>query len=160
MSHDSLCGSSLTCKFQCDVAHKVSDESNDSQEVDKINISQLKSLFKGNEQFGLNLAKNCDTFDLMICSIARIFLRHCLMLTLLSTYPAPLQHNVTRQIDISISQFSHKISFSGKRIIEAQFGPPLFNFISHDLSQRFFLKHLTMMGHSFPRNPFQCNWAI
>ena len=65
----------------------------------------------------------------------------------MSTYPAPLQHNGTGQVDISISQSSHKISFSGKTTIKAQFGPKLFNFISRDLSQRFFFKHFSMMGH-------------
>ena len=82
----------------------------------------------------------------MICSTVRIFLRHCQMLILLSTCPAPLQYNGAGQVDISITQFSHKISFSGKRTIKTQFGPKLFNFISHDLLQRFFLKHFSMMG--------------
>ena len=42
-------------------------------EVDKINISQLKSPFRGHGQFRSNLAKNCDTLYLMICSNVRIF---------------------------------------------------------------------------------------
>ena len=83
----------------------------------------------------------------MICSTVRIFLRHCLIVILLSTYPAPLQRNGARQVDISISQFSHKTPFSGKRTIQARFGPNLFNFISHDLSQRFFLTYFSIMGH-------------
>ena len=34
---------------------------NGVHEVDKINISQLKSPFRGNGQFGPNLVKHCDT---------------------------------------------------------------------------------------------------
>ena len=73
------------------------------------------------------------------------------MLILLFIYPALLCYNragqINSSISISITQFSHKISFSVKRTIKAQFGPKLFNFISHDLSQRFFLEHFNMMGH-------------
>ena len=41
--------------------------------VDKINTSQLRSPFRGNGQVEPNLAQNCDTLCLMICSIVRIF---------------------------------------------------------------------------------------
>ena len=38
------------------------------QEVDKINISQLKSLFGGNGEFGPNLSESYTTLHLMITS--------------------------------------------------------------------------------------------
>ena len=105
------------------------------QKIDKININQLKSPFRGNGQFGPNLAPNCDTLYLMIYSNVRIFFE-------------TLQHNGTEQVDSSISQFSRKISSSSKMTIRAQFGPELFNLVSHDLSLRYFLKHFSMMGHN------------
>ena len=47
-------------------------------EVDKISTSQWRSPFKGNGQVEANLAQNCDTLCLMICSTVRIFfLTHC-----------------------------------------------------------------------------------
>ena len=118
--------------------------------VDKINTSQLRSPFRGNGQVEPNLAQNCDTLCLMICSTVRIF------------FFDTLQHNEAGQVDSSINQFSQNIFFSGKKIIRTQFDPKLFNLISHDLSQRFFLKHFSRMRHnrqtivtlvSFHRNP-------
>ena len=41
-----------------------------------------------------------------------------------------------------------KISFSSKRTIRAQFGQISFNLKSHELPQRFSLKHFNMMRHN------------
>ena len=79
-------------------------------EEGKINASQLKSPFRRNGQFDPNLAQNCDTLFLMICSTVRIFFY-------------TQQHNEAGQLDSSINQFSQNISFSGKRAIRAQFCP-------------------------------------
>ena len=115
----------------------------------QINTSQLKYPIRGNGKIVSNLAQNFDTLCLMICSIVRMFFEK-------------FQHNSAGYVDRSISQFSQKISFSGKTTIRAQFGPKVFNLISHDLSQRFVLKLFSMMGHnrqtkitqvSFSRNP-------
>ena len=117
-------------------------------EIDKINTNQLKSPFRGNGQLEPNQGQNFDTLCFMICSTVRIFFN-------------TLYHNEAGQVDSSINQFSQNIFFSGKNRIRTQFGPKLFNLISHDLSQRFFLKHFSRMRHnrqtmvtllSFPRN--------
>ena len=79
-------------------------------EEDKINTSQLKSPLRGNGQFEPNLAQNCDTLCLIICSTVRF---------------DTLQHKEAGQVDSSINHFSQNISFSGKRTIRAQFCPNL-----------------------------------
>ena len=81
-------------------------------EEGEINTGQLKSPFRGNGEFESNLAQNCDTLWLMICSNVRIFFD-------------TLQHNEAGQVDSSINQFSQNISFSDKMKIRDQFCPDL-----------------------------------
>ena len=121
-------------------------------EEGKINASQLKSPFRRNGQFDPNLAQNCDTLFLMICSTVRIFFY-------------TQQHNEAGQLDSSINQFSQNISFSGKRAIRAQFCPSVaqnYSTLYLMICLKIFLKHFCMMRHSrqtivtlvsFLRNP-------
>ena len=64
---------------------------------------------------------------------ASIFLKYCSI----------MGHN--RYKIVVLVNFPKKILFSIKRRNWVQFGPKLFNVISHDLSQSFF-KHFDMMG--------------
>ena len=119
---------------------------------DKINTSQLTSPFSGNGQRERNLAQNCDTLCLLICSTLTICLTLCSI----------MKQDMWTVVLINFLKIS---PFQAKGQLGSNFALPwpkiIQSYISWSIIE-IFLKHFSMIRHkrstiitlvSFPRNP-------